>query len=131
MVQLGSKRSLHASWQMIDSSIMREVDSFDDGCIRHRYLTRNSDVVKVGMAQTWLYNGTSRKNSNLMIQWLADKSTARAEGTATWWFNSLQMSRRLKLKEQQLVDAMACAKDNDDNDNKVAERLRWSWGLGR
>ena len=67
---------------MIDSSIMREVGSLDDGCVRHRYLTRNSDEVRVGMAQTWTYNGTSR-NSDLMIQWLADEPTARAEGTAT------------------------------------------------
>ena len=68
---------------MIDSSIMREVDSLDDECVRHRYLTRNSNEVRVGMAQTWTYNSTSRTNSDLMIQWLADESTARVEGTAT------------------------------------------------
>ena len=110
---------------------MREVDGLDDGYVRHCYLTKNSDEIKIGMAQTWLYNGTSRRNSNLMIQWLADEPTAQAEGTATWWYNGLQMSWRLKLKEQRLVDAMAWAKDDDDNDDEVAERLRWSWGLGR
>ena len=34
------------------------------------------------------------------------------------------MSRWLKLKEQQLVDAMAWAENDDDNNDKVAERLR-------
>ena len=68
---------------MIDSSIMREVDGLDDIGVRHRYLTRNSDEVKVSMAQTWLYNGTSRRNSNLMVQWLADEPTSRAKGIAT------------------------------------------------
>ena len=33
------------------------------------------------------------------------------------------MSRRLELKEQRLVDAMAWAEDDDDNDDEVAERL--------
>ena len=32
------------------------------------------------------------------------------------------MSRRLELKEQRLVDAMAWAED-DNNDDEVAERL--------
>ena len=31
---------------------MREVDGLDDGCVRHCYLTRNSDETRVGMAQT-------------------------------------------------------------------------------
>ena len=56
MVQLGSKRSPHASWQMIDSFNMREVDSLDDRCVCHCYLTRNSNEARVSMAQTWLYN---------------------------------------------------------------------------
>ena len=34
------------------------------------------------------------------------------------------MNRRLKLKEQQLVDGIAWAEDDDDNDDKVAEWLR-------
>ena len=55
---------------------MREVNGLDDRCVYHRYLTRNSDEVRVDMAQTWLYNSTSQKNSDSMIQWLANKPTA-------------------------------------------------------
>ena len=33
------------------------------------------------------------------------------------------MSRRFKVKEQRLVDAMVWAKDDDDNNDKMAERL--------
>ena len=35
------------------------------------------------------------------------------------------MSRRLELKEQRLVDAMAGAED-DNNDDEVVEQLQWS-----
>ena len=41
------------------------------------------------------------------------------------------MSQWLKLKEQQLVDTRAWAKDDDDNDDKVVEQSQWNWGLGR
>ena len=34
------------------------------------------------------------------------------------------MSRRLELKEQQLVDAIAWTKNNDDNDDEVIEQLQ-------
>ena len=59
-----------------------------------------------------------------MIQWLADESTAQAEGIVIWCFNSLQMSRLLKLKEQQLVDAIAWAEDDNDNNDEVVEQLQ-------
>ena len=116
---------------MIDSSIMRKVDGLDDGFVRHHYLTMNSDEARIGMAQIWSYKGTSKKNSDSMIQRLADELTAKAKRTAIWCFNGLQMSRRLELKKQQLVDAIAWAEDDDDKDDKVAERLRWNWDLGK
>ena len=55
---------------------MREIDGLDDGYVRHCYLTRNFDEIKVDKAQIWSYNGTSRKNSDLMILWLANKPMA-------------------------------------------------------
>ena len=36
-------------------------------------------------------DGTSKKNSDSMIQRLIDESTAQAEGTVIQYFNSLQM----------------------------------------
>ena len=69
---------------MINLSTIKEVDSPNDRYIRHCYLTSNFDKAKISMAITWSYNSTSRKNSNSIIQWLADEPTAQVERTATY-----------------------------------------------
>ena len=94
MVQLGSKRSPHTSWRMIDSSTMREVDSLNDRCVHYCYLTRNFDKTRIGIAQTCLFTfGMTRWPPPVMSQGSLTRSLYRMLGydnsVICGWYNGL------------------------------------------